>query len=378
MGWLETQAEVLVKLKSDVEADDLKWLHMNVDLSCPDLNSETITAEFIRERFRYRGHLNNARLTRTFIWQCWLKVKCGELEPVEGNIRSFWYQHLEDFYRGHELFKPDFNQPPATTPYIETSPTVLDTPIAEDDTTQFDLVGRISPEDLLIDTMTRLMADFVNHHIFRFGGEFKFQRPMGSKSLIGRDRKKLLFFTEKEGLWATTCDPLHKAKNKRSISVMASDGEPSLLTLEYFVNDFDENGVSELIVGAMCDYDPWGFWIAWNLDHKLSSFRRQGEKDAKGRLIPYFKSVTTYILTTPDLFTDANIKAGRDLSAFKDQTLVKNWMAVTHGVHGKPIGLHVDSVVKELRRQRANDWIEDILGHIAPPYPKIPKKAPFC
>lgn len=376
MGWLEKQAEVLVQLQSDVEVGDMKWLRTNVDLDCADLNSDATTTEYIRERFRYRGHLNQARVTRTFIWQCWIKIKAGELDPVEGNIRSFWYQYLEDFYRGHNLFKPEFSQPPAATPYIESSPKVLDGPADEDDMASFELVGRISAEDVLIDTMTRLMADFATHHIFRLGGEFQFQRPTGNKTLIGRDRKKLLFFTEKEGIWPTTCLDLHKAKNKHSISVMASDGEPTLLTLEYFVEDFKENGVSELIIGAMCDYDPWGFWIAWNLDRKLRSFRRQGEKDSKGKLVPYFKSITTYLLTTPDLFTDENIAKARDLSDFRDQTLIKHWMAVTHGIHGKPLAIHVDKVNKILRRQRADDWIQDILGHVAPPYPKLPKNAP--
>jgi hypothetical protein len=172
------------------------------------------------------------------------------------------------------------------------------------------------------------------------------------------------------------CEQVHQAKNKRSISVMASDGEPSLLTLEYFAEDFRQNGVSELVIGTLCDYDPWGFWIAWNLDHKLSSFRRQGVKDAEGKLVPYFKSVTTYLLTTPDLFTKKNLKDGRDLTNFKDQTLIQNWMEITHGVEGKPLGLHVDQVDKLLRRQRIDDWIAQVLAHVTVPYKKVPKKPP--
>lgn len=41
------------------------------------------------------GSVNDARLIRTFLWQLWLKIKAKHSPPVQGNIRSTWYQALE-------------------------------------------------------------------------------------------------------------------------------------------------------------------------------------------------------------------------------------------------------------------------------------------
>lgn len=375
MTWQEKLPEVLTRLKADVEVGDWEWLTKQVALDCPDLDK--MEASEVRRRFDIQGRLNNSRLTRTFIWQGWLKMMVGEYEPVMGNIRSFWYQHLENFYRSHGLFKPTELEPPAADPYIRSAvPSDDDTERSEDealDEADNRFWKRTSLEDKLINTMTELMSDFVEHHIFRYQDEFAFQVPMDSRCLVGRDRRKLLFFTEKEGMW-WLCSALHKARNRRSISVMASRGEPSFLTLEYFADQLAAVGVSELLIGAMCDFDPWGFWIAWNLGHKLGSFSSK-KKDKDGNLIPLFK-VTTYLLTTPDLFTPEQIKAGRDLSQYHDQTLIQNWVRVTHGIHGKPIGLHIDVVHPRLKRQRVDNWIEDLLAHVKPPYPTVPKKPP--
>ena len=374
MNWQEKLPEVLTRLQSDVEEADWKWLTSQVALDCPDLDK--MEPDEVRRRFAFKTGINNSRLTRTFIWQAWLKIMVKEYEPVMGNIRSFWYQHLENFYRSHGLFTPTALEPPTEETYIQSAiPPDDASSRSEDEALDEDPVRwkRTSAEDKLINTMTEVMSKFVEHHIFRYQDEFLFQIPMDSRYLVGRDRRKMLFFTEKEGMW-WLCNELHKARNKRSISVMASRGEPSYLTLEYFADQLAALGVSELLIATLCDFDPWGFWIAWNLDHKFRSFCSK-EKDKDGKLIPFFK-VTTYLLTTPDLFTPEQIKAGRDLSKFKDQTLIQNWLSVTHGVHGKPIGLHIDVVNPRLKRQRVDNWIEDILAHVKPPYPTLPKKAP--
>ncbi len=53
-----------------------------------------------------KGQLvNDARLLWTMIWQSWIKIQADLLPPIQGKLRSFWYQVVKPFYCRHELLE---------------------------------------------------------------------------------------------------------------------------------------------------------------------------------------------------------------------------------------------------------------------------------
>jgi hypothetical protein len=134
------------------------------------------------------------------------------------------------------------------------------------------------------------------------------------------------------------------------------------VTLEYYAKDLQRARVSNLVIGAYCDYDPWGLQIAEQMDAKM---RFLG-----------FKSVITYRLTTIDLFTETQIAKGKDLSDVppKQKAIVDRWMEKTGGAHGKPTSVHIDvmsrtdkeRLAKKFRNGTTNDNLDDLFPRVEP------------
>jgi hypothetical protein len=319
VDWREKEAELKQQLEDTLETENWKWLNRSIAWEAGDVNeasSEEIMKWFGAKASPKRpdkNKVNDTRLLYTMIWQSWVKIQVGVEDPVEGNVRSYWYQTAEPFYQFHDLL------------LVEKVP------------------GSPVRTELDIDSLvTELFGDFVRHRVFKYRGAFGFNRPIDALYRLGDDKAKYLFFTEKEGLW-NMCKQLNAGgvdHTEPSISVMASQGQPSFVTLEFLANDLQvKKGVSNLIIAVFADGDPWGLGIAEQIDAKM---RFLG-----------FKSVTTYRLTTPDLFTPAQIAKGKDLTKVhpSQRKLVERWMQVTGGCNGEPIGLHVD-VLKPGQREQ--------------------------
>ena len=104
MSWKDIEKNVLASLGESQR----KWVEKNVNL---DENNDLLLKprkELLKmfpdvvqhkkkNRIKYAA-LDDTACVRTFIWQAWLRIKAREIEPVEGNIRSFWYRDLEPFY----------------------------------------------------------------------------------------------------------------------------------------------------------------------------------------------------------------------------------------------------------------------------------------
>lgn len=337
----EFQAQRLLKLKERLQPDwqppnpqeqlpfnlgqdDWDWLNRNIPLDAPnlvELSKDDLYALFPPIKYK-------TRIIRTFIWQSWLRIQMGELNPIGGNIRSFWYQHLEGFaYRygllGGETRRGD------------------------------------GPADRIIETMGEQVGEFISHRIFRYTEEMNFVSPLGALWKVGRKRRGWLFFTEKEGLWKL-CEALWKSK-ERSMSVMASNGEPSGLILEKLAMDLWRLGVRKLTIGTFCDWDPWGWCIDATMDAILRRFGFE---------------VSTWRLVTPDLFTAENLKNARDYSELvakppvnpsSKETLILNWCKMCGGINGKPLAVHSDVIAQATRERRIQAFIKALEAGKQPP-----------
>lgn len=349
--WMEVGQEVLGSINSEQD----EWLRKNVDIDAPDMRQ--MSTEEIKKRFPGRFKLlqdgennqdagvNDARLIRTFIWESFLMIRSGELKPVKGNMRSFWYSELGPFLKYHGLYDSDRFEgeelPEEVMRVIEK--------FSDDEARliELDRVFRGQGRELyLLDKMSKSFDKFVLLGFFRFQDEFEFQDPREAFRITGVKRPRYIFFTEKEGLF-WLCKEIAKTYG---ISAVASHGEPGYLTMEYFADALKGKGVKNVEIGALTDYDPWGFNIAEGFGKKMKE--------------PVFGfGVNTTYLTSLDIFTKYAIDhKKRDLSRVSPskKKQVDDWVKVTGGIDGKAFGMHVDNAEIDLIRGAVKRWLKQV------------------
>ncbi|MBS1725058.1 MAG: hypothetical protein JSS66_19125 [Armatimonadetes bacterium] len=317
------------ELPFNLSKSDWRWFERNVPWDVPNIMKMS-TAEL---KSYFPKKKSRTTIIRTFIWQCWILIQMGEMEPIKSTLRSLWYRELESFMRRHKMIK---------------DPVHGDTD---------------SDEDRIVETMREQLGLLVDHRIFRYSGAFQFVPLFNTAYSIGRNDRKAFFFTEKVGLWGTTCHQLYKHPTN-SISVMASNGEPSALTLEEMAMELWRRGTRSLLQFTFSDYDPYGWWIDATLDRMMRRFGFE---------------VTTWRLTTPDLFTEEDALGCKDYSAiiakfamqelhsdyvFKPtakERLIYNWFKLSGGWNGKPLAMHCDKISEKKREARVQQFLKEIL-----------------
>lgn len=334
-------ADPSTELPFNLSPQDWAWFVRNVPYDAPNIRKLT-TAE-LKALFPKKN--SRTSIIRTFIWQSWLLIQMEEMRPLKSTLRSLWYREMEGFMRRHKLVKDDL---------------ILRASDSDSD------------EDRIVETMRGLIGLFVEHRIFRYSGAFQFVPLFNSAYKIGKDRRSWFFFTEKVGLWESTCMDLYR-NEKLSCNVMASNGEPSGLTMERMGIELKKFKVKTLIQFTFADLDPWGWWI----DASLDAFMRRLGFD-----------VQTWRLTTPDLFTEADAAGSKDftpiIEKFKRQEehpdpnfrptskerLIYNWFKISNGFHGRPLAMHCDNVLEEVREARIQQFIKEAQKK-KPNYPGI-------
>lgn len=313
MSWKDTEAAVLQRLEVHLSPENWKWLRGAVNWDAGDLDEASTTeVRLWFNRPSNKNGINDTGLCRTLIWQTWIKIQANVLESVNGNLRSFWYQIVDPFYNTHLLWPPG----------------------------AFARRGE-SFEKELYQLVLEFLGDFVRHRVFLYMPVWEFQLPVDSRFIIGRDRPKFIFYTEKVGLWKSHCEPMAGGGDdglEPKISVFCTKGQPPFVSVEHLASALLtlKDPVANPIILVCSDFDPWGLRIAEQLDAKMRFFG--------------FKSVTTYRLITLDLFTPKNIKGGKDLSKMTDSwTDIQHWLDVTGGVNGEARSIHCD-VLSEGRR----------------------------
>ena len=319
MSWKDTEAAVLQRLEARLSPENWKWLRGAVNWEAGDLDEASTTeVRLWFNRPSNKNGINDTGLCRTWIWQSWIKIQAGVVDPVNGNLRSYWYQTVEPFYNTHSLWPEEEPQR-----------------------------GGDTFEDHLYEQVLGFIGDFVRHRVFLYRPEWQFQLPSDSRYIIGRDRAKFIFYTEKEGLWESHCVPMAEGGEDQlelKITAFSTKGQPPFVAVEHLANELMNlpYPVANPVILACSDFDPWGLRIAEQIDAKMRFFG--------------FKSVTTYRLITLDLFTPKNLKGAKDLSKMTaSRTDIQHWLDVTGGVHGEAKGIHCDVVNRSRREQLFKD-----------------------
>ena len=308
-----------------------------------DLNIEKIREYFKDEKEK---GINDSLLVTSLIWQSFVLIEARVIDPMNGNMRSFWYRELRPFLVKNGLLGND-EIPGINTIDIESPIEIYDEGLSKG-------AGR---EIYILNLMSRKFDDYVLEGFFKFKGAFKFTDPRKYYRIIGKNKPRYIFFTEKEGLWEL-CKEIAK---EYGISAVAAHGEPGLLTTEYLADELKARDVKNVKIGALTDYDPWGYNIADSFGEKLGSevFNLVIEKNSK--------------LTSLDLFTEETIEyKKRDLTTVnpKKKKQVDDWMKITHGINDEPYGMHVDNAEIKRVKKRVEEWLAGTYRKVKPGYLK--------
>lgn len=180
----------------------------------------------LRKHFKYEtsSSLNTSLLITNLIWQDYHKLKAGELEPFEGNVRSYWYARI----------KPVLSR--CGTSY----------------TAEKNYNSMIS--------WFRGMA--LTRRLFAYA-EWGFRDEGAHSRRLGLDNKHIICIAEKEGHMGL----LEELKRDYEVNVIALGGQPSALSSEYFLAELFASGFipdDPTPLLTIVDFDPAGNNIADN------------------------------------------------------------------------------------------------------------------
>ncbi len=314
------------------------WLQKKVVLDAPLL--EELQRDELIARFTVDDTLNHTLLVATLVWQMLGKILAGVEEPIEGNLRSFWYTIADPFYQRKELYTtvkgPDFE---AYLDELESSPEhegESRAKLANSNTIKVSYC-----KDLCED----VIQSFVMEGVFRYQGPFQFVDPHPDLHLLGEGRASLIFFVEKAGLFKKYCREIY---NELGITVIASKGFPSLLCLEYVADELRAKKIKNVALAGLVDYEPAGFLIAKDYRDKFSWL---------GFGIKNFTRLTSTKLFTQDKLDNDY----RDLTNVHPsrEKITQAWFEETGGIDGKRRGIQVDFASKTRVKKAVATWYKE-------------------
>ena len=258
------------------------------------------------------------QVVANIVWQAYNWIKEGKLDPLDGNIRSFWYSHIKV------------------------------------------VVGRIVPaKDSHYKMLTDVFTEFVGQHqLFRYK-DFGLVDDTGATWRVGQQAPHIILCAEKKGHWKA----LQQLGNDTGVTVICLGGQPSLMTTEGLTDEMVRQNVDftqrfHLVTDV--DYDPSGNIIVDAFRNHLHWMGVKGE-------------ITRFDIIQPANFTPDEIKFFRYPVADdsnSDLKKTKKWMngAISHfggGLPGPdgimvPDGLESDSLPRQRLREHAIKAIDEL------------------
>ena len=200
--------------------------------------------------------VNVARLMRNIIWQTRERIVKGEKPPLNELIRTFWYM------------------------YIKSTLTRCDS-----------LTHETDQYNQLVAQLVYMVKEIkvMEYKDIGFRDDNQAHRKVGANANI-------ILFSEKLGHQAF----LSEITEKYQVSILALGGQPSLLNVEYFVDDLKKAEVNlqrSFYLFGIVDYDPSGWIIRDAFVNDLNLYK--------------IKNVRTFDLINPDVLTPEEVKLAR-------------------------------------------------------------------
>ncbi len=259
--------------------------------------------------------INLTLATKNIVWQVREQIRKGEIEPIQGIIRTFWYTHI----------KPVFAR----------------TGSLVDDKTQYRILHQV-------------LVDLVRERDIMRYKDMGFLNNNAGTVKIDKNWHVLLI-GEKHGKYAV----LEKIAKDLNCTILTLGGQPSLLSMEYLADDYKEKNIDirkSMYLIFVVDYDPAG-WII---------------RDSVTRNLKFYgmKNIKSIDIILPGILTEEEIELAKFPLPKGKEVINKNWLKKTGGIHGTAYGFESDSVPFERLRQK-------IIG-VATPYvgdPEIIRRA---
>lgn len=269
----------------------------NFDKDIRFMSSRELKRHF---RFKTRRKLNPTKLIKNLIWQAYTWISDGRMEPIEGNLRSFWYLNVK---------------PVLSRLGLE--------------------VSGARYTDKVYDTFVEMVAV---HRLFRYV-DFGFLDDRLFHRVIGGKNGHLILFIEKDGLFSL----VRQIALKHDTTAIALNGFPS-----YLIRDMAKAGLlrEPVHLFGLTDYDPAGYWIEREFAEQLRTF---------GVEIGSVHSVMDLGLLPSDLLEVYKYR-------LKASARTRNWLEVTGGIAGEAFGLEADALGGKRVRQAYGDAVASYLA----------------
>jgi hypothetical protein len=260
------------------------------------MDKRTLLAHFRSVR---SGRPVAKRMIRSLIWQVYERINHAQMDPIGGNIRSFWYRFVK-------------------------------APLGR--------VGLLEAKADHYVTMMQVFAEMVQDlDLFQYTA-FGFDDPTWENRRIGKANPTAIVFAEKNGFMRFLKEQVHATFD---VSVVALSGWPSILSTEYMARHIEESAgldprsavwSKKARLFSIVDWDPSGWMIR-------ETFVRQLEDQG-------MKRYTMSDLIHPDHFTAEEIELYRYPLPKGAGQKKKNqrWLEATGGVAGELYGLEADSL----------------------------------
>lgn len=223
--------------------------------------------------------VNVALLMRNIIWQLRDRIRAKEKPPLKELVRTFWYMYIK--------------------------PT-----LARADS----LVHETDQYDQLVDTLVRLVKDtaVMDYKDIGFRDDNQANRKVGLNANV-------ILFSEKVGQQ----DFLAEISQQYQVSTIALGGQPSVMNIEYFVDDLKAHGVDirrSFYLFSIVDYDASGGIIR---DSFIDDLKHYG-----------IKNIHVTDLINPDMLSPEEIQLARYPIPDTEAMAKKNtaWLKATRQV----------------------------------------------
>lgn len=213
--------------------------------------------------------VNVSLLLRNIVWQQRERILAKQKPPLKELVRTFWYMYI----------KPTLSRAGALT----------------HETDQY---------DQLVDTLVLLTKEqsLMDYGDIGFRDDKRFNRAVGLNANV-------ILFSEKIGHQ----DFLAEMADKYQVSILALGGQPSVMNIEYFVDDLQDRGVNlrrSFFLFSIVDYNASGWIIR---DAFINNLARYGIKNTR-----------CIDLINPDILTPEEILASRCTIPEPDNMRKKN------------------------------------------------------
>ena len=239
------------------------------------------------------------------IWEYYNLLLIGKRDPIEGNIRTFWY-----------YLKPTLSKAIS--------------------------INSLSQYGIMIDTFRKLV---VQHKLFKYK-DFGFISDSEGNYILGNSKPNIILVGEKAG----HLKKLKRLQDEFGVTVAVLGGMPSILSTEYLVDELEKAfDIKEKPVHliTLVDYNPSSAIIYKTF---MAQLKHEGIKNL----------LSVSHLLTPDSFSKEELPHVTDQIAVTspaDKTKLKKWLDEGNGVDlgdgiKQPLGIETEALILDFDKLR--------------------------